>query len=455
MRMPTKTVIIFSESLDERDYFRNRISGLGMNAICFEKESVCFDNVKVISPKILIVRTDSRQVAWRFIFALCALELCSPLVFISDSLEIKGFLDYNINFSIHLVAMHAPADELIAIFSEIIEKSDGDGNRKQLPLFLGQNRKIRHIRSILPSIAESRDPVLLTGEKGTGKELFVRLIAKSAKTDSDLIKIDCGELSSDVPADGWLSTISNYGNGSKTITVFFKGIHLMPKQIQAEILLALEATHTWKAQSGAGHYSDVRFLTTSEVPVEPLVRNGRFRKDLYYRLNVIPVFMPPLRHRKEDIALLMDYFVINAAARGNKCITIPSQNARDTLYLYDWPGNVDELKSYMRRICMAGDESCILANKNLPKLKRKNTKEYFLNSICLDDLPKSHEIKRFLPDASELSLKHICEEFVSQTEKKLMQKALESTNWNRKKAAKLLDISYKSMLNKMKIYDII
>ena len=85
----------------------------------------------------------------------------------------------------------------------------------------------------------------------------------------------------------------------------------------------------------------------------------------------------------------------------------------------------------------------------------KNSKDQFLKSASLEDLPKTQEIKNFLPNAEELSLKRICEEFVSRTEKRLMQKALEYTNWNRKKAAQLLNISYKSLLNKIKVYDII
>ena len=152
--------------------------------------------------------------------------------------------------------------------------------------------------------------------------------------------------------------------------------------------------------------------------------------------------------------MLMDYFTIDTAVGNGKSTLIPSQKARDTLYMYDWPGNVEELKTYMRRLSTTGDESCIFANNNMPTLK-KNSQAYFLKSASIEGLPKSHEIKRFLPIAGELSLKRICEEFVSRTEKKLMQKALESTNWNRKKAAKLLNISYKSMLNKMKAYDII
>ena len=164
--------------------------------------------------------------------------------------------------------------------------------------------------------------------------------------------------------------------------------------------------------------------------------------------------MPPLRDRKADIPLLMDYFLIRACAAGQRSMLIPSQKALDALYLHHWPGNVDELKTYMQRVAAAGNESCIFDNYRIPK-PRKNSLEYFLKAAGGEDLPKIHEIKSSLTDMRNLSLKKVCEEFVARTEKKLMQKALESTNWNRKKAAQLLNISYKSMLNKIKVYDII
>lgn len=451
----TNTIIVFSESLAERDFFRSRISELGLKAVCFENEAICFDNVKPISPKIVIVQTDSDQVAWRFIFALYAMDIPRPVVFVSDILENSGFLNSGVQLPIHFIARHRRVEQLMAVIKEIIGRTDDKRDKGHLPLLLGQTATISQIRSMLPSIAESKDSVLVTGEQGTGKELFVRLIAKSAKTENVLIKIDCGELFPAMLANGWLQKIRDSKADSETITILFDGIHLIPKHIQSEILLTMEEADTWTDHYESSRPRDVRFLATSETPVEELVRNGQFRKDLYYRLNVIPVFMPPLRERKEDIALLMDYFVINAAAGNDRCVMIPSRKARDTLYLYDWPGNVEELKTYMRRVSIAGNESCILANSKMPKVRRKNTREHFLKFAWVEDLPKPHEIKRFLPGAGELSLKHICEEFVSRTEKRLMQKALESTNWNRKRAAKLLNISYKSMLNKMKTYDIV
>lgn len=149
----------------------------------------------------------------------------------------------------------------------------------------------------------------------------------------------------------------------------------------------------------------------------------------------------------------MDHFIIRAAAGSKKSIIIPSRQARDSLYMYHWPGNVDELKTYMDRIVAEGNEECIFANRNLPQAKT-DLRGYFLQSAGVENLPKPHEIKNSLSDLRDMSLKKVCEEFVTRTEKKLMKKALESTNWNRKKAAELLNISYKSMLNKMKAYDI-
>ncbi len=308
---------------------------------------------------------------------------------------------------------------------------------------------------MLPSIADSLDPVLIIGEKGTGKELLVRLVAAgNTKDENFIIKIDCGELHPEMLSNGWLDRLIISESDSKSITIFLDGIHLMPMEIQAKILLIMERADNWKTQENATKPRDIRIIAASEVMIEDLVRNGEFRKDLFYRLNVIPIHMPPLRDRKEDITLLMDYFIIKAGAAIKKCIMIPSHKVRDSLYLYHWPGNVEELKTYMRRVSITGNESCIFANNNIPKV-RKNTREYFFKTASVEDLPKPNEIKSFLPDMQDLSLKGTCEKFVSRTEKKLMQKALETTNWNRKKAAQLLNISYKSMLNKMKAYDIV
>jgi DNA-binding NtrC family response regulator len=240
---------------------------------------------------------------------------------------------------------------------------------------------------------------------------------------------------------------------SKPATLFFSNIHLVSKEIQSEILLVIERADIRQTRQKTAMSRDARIIAACEPVIQERLKADGFRKDLYYRLNVIPIHVPPLRDRKDDISLLMDYFTIKFCADNQKSIMIPSQKVRDALYLYQWPGNVDELKTYMRRIAAAGNEACIFDNYHIPK-PRKNTREYFFKSAGAENLPNIHEIKSSLTGMQDMSLRKVCEEFVMRTEKKIMQKALESTNWNRKKAAQLLNISYKSMLNKMKAYDI-
>jgi DNA-binding NtrC family response regulator len=274
-----------------------------------------------------------------------------------------------------------------------------------------------------------------------------------ARKARSLIKIDCGQLQPEMLINGWLDKALSTGAATKPATLFFSNIHLASKEIQSEILLVIDRVERCHMQKSSGILA-ARIIAACEPVIQERLRNDGFKKELFFRLNVMPVQVPPLRDRKDDIPLLMDYFLIQACAADQRSILISSQKARDALYLYHWPGNVIELKSYMQRVAAAGNESCIFDNHRIPKLKN-NSQEYFLRAAGSEDLPKIHEIKNFLPGMHNLSLKKVCEEFVARTEKKLMQRALESTNWNRKKAAELLNISYKSMLNKMKVYDII
>lgn len=340
------------------------------------------------------------------------------------------------------------------MISELTANLTDDKVDDAVSLFVGESEQARHIRSRLPNIAHSHDSVLIIGEKGTGKELLSRIIVETSDIDKRLIKIDCGELEPRVLINGAMRQILSLNNRSKLITVLFDKIHQISLDLQADLLLFVENAQKLESGKSIENQHRVRFIATSEHKIETLVHKGTFRKDLYYRLNVIPISIPPLRHRRADIPMLMDYFVIDACVKNNKSIVIPSQKAREILFMYNWPGNADELQSYMQRVAIDGNESCIMNNHSIQKTVI-NSGEQLLRAASMEELPKTYEIKDFIPTAKNLSLRSICDEFVSRTEKRLMKRALESTNWNRKKAAELLNISYKSMLNKMKAYDIV
>lgn len=450
---PKENIVVFSESPEGRDYWRNRGAQFGFNAVCFEKEAICFDNFKSIAPKIVIAQSEANQIIWRFIFAAHAMRLDSPLLIVSESLKAGNSLRHHTGLPLDVVAALSEKDSPVKMISGHQNGFQCFRIRHRLPLFVGETAAIRKIRSQLPSIAASWDPVLITGDKGTGKELLVRLIHGMAAHERHLVKIDCSELQPEMMINGLLDALLAARTESGPATLFFDNIHLVPKEIQSEVLLVIDRLDNRLDRQKTALPWHARIIATCEPVIQERLKADRFRKDLYYRLNVIPIQIPPLRNRKDDISMLMDYFLIKACTDSRKSIMIPSSKARDALYLYHWPGNVGELKTYMQRVAAAGNESCVLENYRIPK-PRKNTSEYFLKAAGSDELPKVHEIKNSLTDLRDISLRKVCEAFVSRTEKKLMQKALETTNWNRKKAAQLLNISYKSMLNKMKAYDI-
>ena len=445
------SAIVFSRSLEVRDYLRDRTKVCGLNTVCFEKEAICFDNFRSIAPSVIIVHTDSLEVVWRFIFTTHTLDMNADLIIVSDAVKADAFVSYDIATPLYFTSISNPRVPLDRMLLKLVGNLNKSMFDVRTPFFLGDTQAIKKIRSMLPGLVASVDPVLVTGEEGTGKELLARLIAGRSGGGNAILKIDCSALQPEILIQDWLEEVMNTHVAARPVIIFLDGIHQISKRIQAEILLVLERASQW--DSGINNSGAIRIISSTKVPMAELLRTGEFREDLGYRLNVIPIHMPPLRDRKEDIDLLMDYFIIRAQVSRNKGFMIPSSKARKALRLYHWPGNVKELKTYMQRVAMTGSESCIFDNNTIPKI-RKNSLEYFLETANTEGLPKIHEIKSSLSQMRDLSLKGVCEEFISRTEKNLMRKALETTNWNRKKAAELLNISYKSMLNKMKAYDI-
>ena len=450
----TTAISVYSESLSERDYLRNQINTCGFTAICFEVENTCIDNLKTMQPKIVIVHTDSATCVWRFIFALHLAGLRTSLIVLSEHMNVERFQSVDHSIPLHSLPNHHDREQFSKKIMELAAKQLKDGAGVIRHLFVGESDEARHIRSRLPQIAQSHDSVLIVGERRVGKEILARFIVENSNSNKHLVKIDCGVLEPRALFDGEMRNILRPDNRFKPTTVLLDKIHLISLELQADLLLLVEEAHNLGGERGSEAKYGVRFIATSEHSIESLLCKGLFRKDLYYRLNVIPLFLSPLRHRKADISSLMDYFIIDICVKNDKGIVIPSNEAREILYMYDWPSNADELRNYMHRVSNEGNESYILSHLKIHN-NVKNVDEQLLKAASAEELPKEFEIKDFIPTAKSLSLKSICDEFVSRTERRLMKRALESTNWNRKKAAELLNISYKSMLNKIKTYDII
>lgn len=448
--------IVFSASLDMRNYLRNQVSEGGFRAVCFENESICFDNFGTLQPEIVIAETDSAEVVWRFIFALDAINAGIPLVVVSDRLQVGCFLNKGVHVPVHTITRSQLRGDFLEKVSQITmqkRRAAKDSKYNSFPLLVGHTDVINRIRNMLPRIAGTREPVLIEGEPGTGKELLARLIVRMTEGDIEFIKIDCAELRDDRIADSTLLNVLDMGNKGRMRVILMDHLDQLSADSQAEILLLIQSSKMSENGSGENRNEAIRFIAASDQKIEALVQKGEFRKDLFYRINVIPITMPSLRERKSDIPMLMDYFIINNCTKNRKCVRILSQQEREICALHDWPGNVEELQNQMSRVAETGSAAHLLVNTYMNK--KPQNKEFLLNSMAVEELPKSDEIQDYLPVPNNMSLKGICSQFVARTERRLMKMALESTSWNRKKAAELLNISYKSMLNKMKAYDIL
>ena len=456
-------IAIFAATMAERDYLRNCLSNIAATVLCFETETSVFDNFKSIQPKIVIARTDSKAVAWRFIFALHALEAESILLIISDLFFYEQLSAPGLSTCVHCVPSGLNSIGILDTIKKLnqhpLEKKNGEYH----PPLVGTTDNIAHIQEMMPSLKNTSDPVLITGDSGTGKELLARIIVSN--TQSVFIKLNCAELVPEMIARIRITDalqgrfrMGVGGDGQSNISpiiFLLDNINQLHPHAQSEILLLLEKMAKSNSDGTDSDIPLVRFITTSEVNLEQLVQRGRFRKDLYYRINVIPIYLPSLIERKQDIPMLIDYFIIEACVRTQKSFFTSTDNINEILFKYEWPGNIDELRKVAYRLVLTHDESFLLDNYPIRNDKNGKTNNDLLQVMGEGIMPDAIEIKEYLSEIKNFSLKTICDTFVSQTEKKLMKKALESTNWNRKKAAELLNISYKSMLNKMKAYGIV
>ncbi len=307
-------------------------------------------------------------------------------------------------------------------------------------IFIYASEKMRRIKEIIDQVANTDVTVLIQGESGVGKEVVARSIhLNSFRRDKPFVKVNCAAL----PAELLESELFGYEKGAFTGayrrkpgkfelanggTIFLDEIGEISPYLQAKLLQVIQ-DHEFSRLGGKNDVKvDVRILVATNRNIEQAVREGRFREDLYYRLNVVNITVPPLRVRKEEIPVFIEYFANKFAAKFNKKPKPLPESLWKAFNEYHWPGNIRELENLIQRYIVLGDAEEII--KEMKNFSRQ--------------LPSREK------DRELISLKQVNKEAIRQVEKEAICRALEQTNWHRKKAARLLQISYKSLLNKMK-----
>jgi len=458
-------IVILETVQAKRDYLRSIFSQLGYTPFSFDTEVICFDNLSLLNPGLVILGDLSLIRISRVINHLKIRNLDLPVLIISNDHEIQHFLDIN-GFDHALVIMTPvkPSDVNSAI-NRIQNDGITDKMLKGYPLVVGNSPEMVKIKRLISKLSRSKNTVLIQGEPGTGKELVARAIhSGSDRRSNPFIKVNIAALSEELfekemfgyltdPSEGHQKNKKGLLKIADSGTIFIDKIEKAPTSIQSKMLQVLD----WKSLSETGSQMpnklDVRVIVAAGKNLAVLVEKRKFRKDLFYRLNVINIEMPPLRNRSEDIPLLADFFNDRICGELGRCyFDIPQKN-KDLFLRYYWPGNVKELKKVIKNMVLNADK-----NKIPAEFIQNNLQNEFSNNAgrnqSFSAIPDASEIKFYLRGLHRISLKEIRKEFIKKTEKKLMKEALVKTNWNRKKASMLLDISYKSLLNKIKAYNI-
>ncbi len=459
-----RKIIILDQNSAHKDYLRSVVTQAGVLAFCFQQETTCLDNLFQLDPALIVMGSFPQDRSIRFMNALRAIGWELPVIIISEDPAVRQYLTVNRLGNMVVVDFAWNGLALEASVQSVLKKSNKVNRRNRLPFIVGESPSLVKTKKLLPELGRSTESILIQGERGVGKELLARAIHFHSKNDGIFIKINASALdanSRDLRLDHILKQ-SLVKRNKKEITknrqtnawtLYLNEIGELSSQLQAELLLITDKN--WKPLVGneVGWNNVIRVIADSSNDLEKAVSAQRFRKDLFYRLNTLQIDLPPLRRRKEDISLLTDFFTYKFCKKFDKSYFELSTAIKDSFQRYRWPGNIHELEGVVKRaVVMNGEKEFLpgfLTGKSDGEFQ-DNTR--WLESISsLDDIMDAREC---LGEVPQKPLKEICWGFMAKVEKNIINKALKHTNWNRKKAALMLNISYKSMLNKIKEYKI-
>ncbi|KPK76465.1 MAG: hypothetical protein AMJ79_06590 [Phycisphaerae bacterium SM23_30] len=305
---------------------------------------------------------------------------------------------------------------------------------------IGNSEVMKRVMEKVNRVAQSGATVLVRGESGTGKELIARAIhAQSQRCNKPMLCVNCAALSSTLLESELFGHEKGAFTGAEQMrkgrfelaeggTLLLDEISEMDLKLQAKLLRVLQEREFERVGSSITRQVDVRVITTTNRNLEEMVGEGKFREDLFYRLNVVPIFLPPLRERlDEDLECLCEYFLRRCADRDGRGVRILSKSALEELYKYTWPGNVRELENLMERISILGTTEVI-------------TSEAIQNALELGQMRLGANIESI--EEQEMSLAEI--------ERQHIEKMLARYDGHRQKTAQSLGIGVRTLGMKIK-----
>lgn len=351
------------------------------------------------------------------------------------------------------------------LHGEVSQLREHVRRQSDFTMLFGTSAKMMEVKNTIEQVADTTATVLVRGESGTGKEGVARMIhSESSRNDKPFVKVNCAA----IPYELLESELFGYEPGAFTGatrqkmgkfeqanngTIFLDEISEMHPALQAKLLHVLQ-DHEFSRLGGKRDIQvDVRVLAATNKPLEHAVEEGVFREDLFYRLNVVTIHIPPLRERREDIPIFLEYFLTRYSDYYSKHPPMFGDYAVARMMDYAWPGNIRELENLVKRYVIVGNEGQIIRELSTHKPIVSSMPAAPPTAVEPDESPVSVPPIQAGTNGNEFempSLLEIGRRAAMQAEREAIERVLAQTRWNRRQAAKILKISYKALLNKLK-----
>jgi DNA-binding NtrC family response regulator len=380
--------------------------------------------------------------------------------YVVDSVKLGAAEFINKPFDVKEVEIHINGVlERSRLKDEVVELKKELTSRKAYDSFVGDSEAMQKVRSIIEQVAGSELTVLIRGASGTGKEIVARSLHElSGRRNHPFIKVNCAA----IPRDLLEAELFGYEKGAFTGahktkqgrfeladkgTMFLDEIGDMPLELQSKLLQVLEQQEFVRVGGIHNIHVDVRIICATNKNLEQGISQREFRDDLFYRLNEITVALPPLMERKGDIPLLVNHFLDKYNKLYGGDYSHLSSDTVNQLLSFHWPGNIRQLENMLKQVVVRNDESIV---SDLINSARNLEVAPGTTEATLAVQPSVGESA----SKDDYSLKGRIGKTIAREESKLISEVLQKTNWNRRKAAELLQISYRSLLYKIKDYDL-
>jgi two-component system response regulator AtoC len=450
-------IIIVDQELNGAKDLAKR-AGLLDHGVCeFRTHDCSLEQLATLSPDLVILGPSLESInCLKFIHKIKIVDPAIPILVTSHSLH-SGDLFCSPVEGVYYLDPETDRDSVPLTIEQALKNNAECEFWREMPLIVGQSSAIKDVRERVRKVSDKDITLLITGETGTGKELIARSIHyHSIRRKGPLVKVNCTSL----PDDLLESEVFGFQKGAFTDahrdkpgrielanggTLFIDEIGDLSLSLQVKFLQVLEDKAFSRLGGTDDKFVDARVVAATNSDLWKKVQEGSFRKDLFYRLNVVHLRVPPLRNRKDDILLLTHYFINKYCFEFKKELLDLPEGVIEFFMTYRWPGNIRELENVVRRAIALRDWNFVFNEFNLESVSPEELSD---NEDCMDIEWNESKLGHFLKE-HDFSLKKVCKVYVSDAERKAILRALNETQWNRTKSAELLQVSYKTLLNRI------